>query len=539
MTDLPESPRNENDYAEAVVESKKKHWSLVWLVPLIAILAGIGLVARTIMEQGPDIVVTFKTADGIEAGKTKVRYKSVEIGVVEHVGLSDDFGKIKATIRMSKSAEPLLVEDARFWVEKPRISGTSIEGLGTLLSGAFIGMDSGKSTHSQRSFEGLDRPPLITFTEPGRQFRLHASQLGSLDTGSQVFYRRVAVGQVVDYDMDKDGRGVSVDIFIKAPYDRFVNSETRFWEASGVDVELNARGIRVDTQSLNAILAGGIAFETRGNPDKIKPVEANNNFRLFERRNEAMTLDDTEVVRMRLVFNESVRGLSEGAPVDFRGIEIGRVVEIGGYIDPKQGHTVFMTVDVDLFPDRFRAINVKRDKERQVSEKEIIDSLVAGGLRAQLRTGNLVSGQLFVSLDFFKNAPKTAIKWDEKPPVLPTIPGSLVGFEQQVADLLQSANGLIKKLQALPLEQLSGDARTAMQSLDKALKTADGTLKKAEGTLQNADRILSEDSALQQDLRDALREVSRAAAEARVVLDYQSRYPESLIKGKPQEEKNP
>ena len=170
------------DFPSPVVEPKKKGLSLVWLVPLIAILVGAGLVVRTLMERGPDITVSFKNADGIEPGKTKVRYKSVEIGVVERVELSSDLEKIHAHVRMSKSVTPLLVEDARFWVERPRVSGTNVEGLGTLLSGAFIGMDIGKSKKAERSFNGLDRPPLVTFTEPGTLFKLRARQLGSLDS---------------------------------------------------------------------------------------------------------------------------------------------------------------------------------------------------------------------------------------------------------------------------------------------------------------------------------------------------------------------
>lgn len=508
------------DYPSPVVEPKKKGLSLIWLVPLVAIIAGISLGVRTAMERGPEITVTFKTADGIEPGKTKVRYKSVEIGVVEHVELAEDLEKVNAVIRMSKSVTPLLVEDARFWVERPRISGTNVEGLGTLLSGAFIGMDIGKSEKAARRFVGMDRPPLVTFTEPGTQFRLRAKQLGSLDSGSQVFYRRVAVGQVVRYEMEKSGRGVDIEIFVKAPYDRFVNAESRFWEASGFDVELNANGLRVETQSLNSILSGGIAFETRGDPDKAGPVDKNASFRLFERRADAMAMEDEDSVQMRLVFNESVRGLVVGAPVDFRGIDIGRVVSIGGEVDEKLG-LVRMVVDIEIYPSRLRKIAIKRFSN-EVRMKENIDALVAGGLRAQLRSGNLVSGQLLISLDYFKGAANARMDWNASPPVLPTIPGAFARIEEQVQAMLESAAELLAKLKAIPLDQLSQDASAAMRSLDS--------------TLKNVDRQLEDGSLLQHDLRDSLREISKAAAEARVFLEYQSRYPESLIKGKAKEE---
>lgn len=507
------------DYPSPRVEPKKRGLSLIWLVPLLAILVGAGLVVRTVVERGPDIAVSFKTADGIEPGKTKVRYKSVEIGVVERVELSRDLEKISAVIRMDKSATALLVEDARFWVERPRVSGTNVEGLGTLLSGAFIGMDIGKSKKSERDFVGLDRPPLVTFTEPGTLYKLRARQLGSLDSGSPVFYRRVAVGQVVRYQMDENGRGLDIEIFIKAPYNRFVNAETRFWEASGVDVELSASGLTVEMQSLNSILSGGIAFETRGDPDKAAPAEKDATFRLYDRKVTAMAPEDDEIVPVRLLFNESVRGLSVGAPVDFRGIDIGKVTRIGGEVSQSKG-VVQMVVDVDLYPNRFRDINIK--KARKLPFKEGLDALVNGGLRAQLKTGNVVSGQLLVALDFYKDSPPAKVAWDNTPPILPTIPGSLARIEERVQEMLASASELLAKLKAMPLEQLSQDASTAMRSLDS--------------TLKHVDRQMEDGSMLQQDLRDSLREISKAAAEARVFLEYQSRYPESLIKGKAQEE---
>ncbi|MFA7291038.1 MAG: MlaD family protein [Rhodocyclaceae bacterium] len=506
------------DYPSAVAVPKKRGLSLIWLVPIIAILAGGALAVRTVLEKGPEIEIAFKTAEGLEPGKTKVKFKNVDIGVVDSVTLAEDLETIKVGIRMSKSVSPLLVEDTRFWVERPRIQGTNVSGLSTLLSGAYIGMDIGKSKKHQLRFKGLDDAPLVTFSEPGRTFKLRASELGSLDAGTGIYYRRVLVGQVVRYEMDKEGRGVDFEIFVKAPYDRFINAETRFWEASGFDVELNASGFRIASQSLNALLSGGIAFETRGNPKNAAQADANASFRLFSRKVDAMAMDDDEATSLRLFFDESVRGLVVGATVDFRGVEVGRVSEIGGLIDPKSGN-VKMVVDVDIYPNRLRKINVKKGF---ISVKDGLDVLVAGGLRGQLRTGNLLSGQLFVALEFFKKAPKAAMDWKADPPVMPSIPGSMARFEEQAAEILQSTAELMHKLKALPLDELSRDAQSAMKSLDK--------------TLANVDRQMSDDSLLQHELRDGIREVARAAAELRTLLEYQSRYPESLLKGKSKEE---
>ena len=502
----------------AVAEPKKRGFSLIGLVPLIAVLVGGGLAVRTVMERGPLIEVTFKTGDGIEPGKTKVKFQSVNIGTVERVGLGPDLKTVQVGIRLDKSVASLLVEDTRFWVERPRIQGTNVSGLSTLLSGAFIGMEAGKSKKESAHFQGLENAPVITFSEPGTVLTLKAAQLGSVDAGSGLYYRRVLVGQVVRYEMDKEGSGVNIEAFIKAPYDRFLNSETRFWEASGFDVELNSSGFRVETQSFNSILSGGIAFETRGDPKDAAPIGKNPVFRLFEQKALAMALEDTDPTSLRLLFNESVRGLVVGAQVDFRGIPVGQVTRIAGQTDPKAG-TVQMVVDIVLYPNRFRNISIQKKK---MDTQEGLNFLVGGGLRAQLRTGNLLSGQLFVSLDFFKGVPKAAMDWKTKPPVLPTIPGPMEKFEGQVVDILQSTTELLHKLKALPLSELSQDAQTTIQSLDK--------------TLKSVDRQLSDDSMLQEDLRATLREVGKAAAEANSLLEYLSRHPEALIKGKPTEE---
>ena len=241
-----------------------------------------------------------------------------------------------------------------------------------------------------------------------------------------------------------------------------------------------------------------------------------------------MAFEDSKVFNVRFKFNESVRGLTIGAPLDFRGIDVGRVTQIGAEYDSKL-QVVRMIVDAELYPQRLRKIDIQKGKTEFKSPQAAMDALVVGGMRAQLRTGSFVSGQLMVTLDFYKDVPKAVIDWSSSPTVLPTIPGSLERIEKQAMDLLQAANDVLQKLNALPLGQISDELRTT-------IKTLDGTLKSAETMMKNVDRQVADDSQIQQDLRDTLREVSRATAEARTFLEYQSRYPESLIKGKAKEE---
>jgi paraquat-inducible protein B len=240
--------------------------SLVWLIPLVAALIGGYLAVQAILARGPTITITFRSGEGLEAGKTRIKYKDVDIGEVTAVRISPDSKNIEATAQLSKEAERFLARDSRFWIVRPRIAGGSVSGLGTLLSGAYVGMDAGKSSEMSQHFTGLDVPPIITGDLPGRQFVLKASELGSLDIGAPVYFRRVPVGQVVAYQLDKSGRNVDITVFINAPYDRFVTADSRFWHASGIDLSVSANGLKVNTQSLSAIMLGGVAFETPVSP---------------------------------------------------------------------------------------------------------------------------------------------------------------------------------------------------------------------------------------------------------------------------------
>jgi paraquat-inducible protein B len=522
--------------------------SIVWVVPLVALLIGGWLAWKTISETGPLITITFATADGIEAGKTKVRYKNVSIGLVETIEFAPDLSSVMVKTRMHKSVAAYLVEDSQFWVVRPRVTGTTVEGLGTLLSGAYIGMDVGKASTTRTDFTGLEKPPVVAIDRPGRYFTMRAETLGSLDAGSPVYYLQIPVGQVVEFDMDSAGKSVDIRIFVNAPYDRFVNSETRFYEVSGVSMELSATGLRMDVESLNSVLAGGIAFQTRGDPEKARAVSEKDQFILFKDRAKALAYEDREVLSARMRFDETVRGLVVGAPVDFRGITVGEVKNIGAELDSKRKQ-VHMTVDVELYPDRFRRMRTGKE-QKDYGTREGLDLLVAGGLRAQLRTASFLSGQLYVAVDFFRDTQAARIRWDENPPAIPTMPGSFAELEGAVADIL-------RKLQRVPLDEISAELRQTMKSLDATLTDASRAIRRvdnevvpaanaaladlrkalssADGAIAQVDRVMASDSALQQEAREALREVSRAAASLRALLEYLDRHPEAIIRGKQKE----
>jgi len=330
---------------------KQTRLSLVWFIPIVAALVGAWVAVTRVLSEGPKIQIVMKSAEGLEAGKTKIHYNGVDIGTVTTIELSKDHQHVTMTAQMAPKTESFLVEDTKFWVVRPRISGANVTGLGTLISGAYIGVEIGKSKEDKRDFVALETAPVVTGDIPGRFFILKTPDLGSLDTGTPIFFRRLQVGQVASYQLDQDGKSLTVKAFVQAPYDQFVNPDTRFWHASGIDLSLSATGLSVQTQSVLSILIGGIAFET-ATTNRILPVaEANTVFTLFKDRAEAFNPPPRSPQTYQLVFKDSVRGLAAGAPVEFRGIPIGEVTAIRAQIDLKT-FEFSVPVTIHLDPQR-------------------------------------------------------------------------------------------------------------------------------------------------------------------------------------------
>ncbi|MDP9932368.1 PqiB family protein [Variovorax paradoxus] len=524
---------------------RRREWlpSLIWLIPIVAALVGVMLVVRILMERGPEIVLTFETAEGLEANKTAVKYKDVQIGTVQSLRLARDRSHVRVQVQLNKEAEGFTAEDSRFWVVRPRLDTSGISGLGTLLSGAYIGADAGVSKETASEFKGLEVPPIVTRDASGQQFLLRATDIGSLDVGSPVYFRRVKVGQVAAYQLDGDGRGVTLRVFVNAPYDKFVGVNTRFWQASGIDAQLSASGFTLRTQSLATILLGGIAFKAPD--DAMGPLAKENTaFTLAEDETTAMKEPDGPPQTLLMYFNQSLRGLSPGAPVDFRGVVIGEVKSIGVEFDRAE-REFRMPVLVQVYPDRLRRRAGESGEESRATQQERLRFLTEKGLRAQLRNGNLLTGSVYVALDFFPKAPPAKINMDKNPIELPTVANSLDEIQSQVQEIAS-------KLNKVPYEQIAGDLRTTLAALNKTLASTEqavtrintdvtpeltAAMKDVRKTVNNAERTLADDSPLQQDMRQTLRELTRAAGSVRVLTDYLERHPESLLRGKPDDKK--
>ncbi|MBK5967578.1 MULTISPECIES: PqiB family protein [Thiorhodovibrio] len=534
---------------------RRSRISAIWLIPLLAAAVAIGIAVNRILNEGPTISILFQSAEGVEANKTIIKYKDVKIGQVTAVELHQNYSKVMVTARIDKHAEGLMVEDAKFWVVQPQVTLSGVSGLSTLLSGNYIGFEMGKSSKPQRHFTGLKVAPVIPIDQPGREFELTASDLGSVSVGSPLYFRRLQVGQVMTYQLAPDGNSVSISVFVNAPFDHFVSAQTRFWNASGVDVSLGDGGLDVRTQSLVSLLVGGIAFATPSSAVEPAPATADTTFVLYADRATAMKQPETISRHYVLYFTESLRGLTVGAPVTLFGLPAGEVADVGIDIDPATTE-VRGRVEIVAYPERLvsdmhteqsssaQAMVQNPEQSHAFFQRLVMDR----GLRAQLRSGSLLTGQLFVAFDFFPDAPKAEVDWGPKMPVIPTVPGTVTNLEDKVSDILA-------KVDKIPFETIGSEVAQTLLALNEAIKDIDKAVNRIDkgvipelkpaisavrSAMMSADRVLKntdatllgKDAPGQLELRDALQEVSRAARSLRVLTDYLERNPSSLIRGK-------
>lgn len=544
--EAPARPDRESDALPDAEVKTSRGISIVWLVPLVAGAIAIWLAYTTLQERGPTITITFDNAEGLEAGKTKVKYKDVEVGTVEDVRISEDLAQIVVTAQMVKEAEAYMAEGTRFWVVSPRLGAGGVSGLGTLLSGVYIGVDprQGAPTHS---FSGLDEPPLITSDTPGRRYSLRADSRGSLSRGSPVYFRGIEVGQVVDYALADDNQSLDIQVFVRSPHDQLVQADSRFWNASGLRVSMSADGVQVETESVQSLLAGGIAFDTPLSASPAEPSPEGSVFALYDNYESVTEAGFTTKVPYLVYFQDSVRGLSPGAPVEFKGIRVGTVKDVGLRLDVTDD-TVHIPVTLEIEPQR-----ISFSGEFHDAPYVMMEQLVERGLRAQLQSGSLLTGQLLVDLGFHpKLAPAKLIR-DGEYPEIPSVPSEL-------GALTASVNGVLTELAALPLTDLVQDMRATLQGVDRLISSPQigGTLAalelsatelqtlvrnidqqlgplmtQATGTLASAQGLVGADSPVRYDLNIALQELAGAARSIRVFADYLERHPDALIRGKP------
>ena len=559
MTAIPSAPEHD---LPAPTEKPRRGISIVWLIPLVAAAIAAWLAYTAVSEKGPTVTMTFETAEGLEAGKTKVKYKDVEVGLVTEVALAQDLSHIIVTAEMAKGAAPHMNERTRFWIVRPRVGTGGVSGLSTLVSGAYVEVDPGGG-EAETEFVGLEEPPLIDSDVAGREFVLRTDTLSSISRGSPIQFRGLDVGEILGYELDDDGQGVALHAFVEEPYDRLITARTRFWNTSGINLDLSADGINASTGSLQSLLIGGIAFETPLTASADQPAEAGTEFPLYANFKSLTEAAFVKTVPYLVHFDGSVRGLRVNAPVEFRGMKVGRVADVRLVYDPAKG-SLEIPVVIEIEPERITLLgDVPTDAP---DDYAVMAELVEKGLRAQLASGSLLTGELLVALDIHRGLPSTSLDLDQLYPEIPSIPSDLEGLTRSVSDV-------VGEIGALPLQEIAADlrrllqntdalvssphARGSIESLDAALndirtltakvdgqagplldafletlQSADLTLGQTRSTLAATEGLVSDNSKVNRGLNGALAEISSAARSIRIFADYLERHPEALLRGK-------
>lgn len=471
------------------VQVRRQRWpSPVWLLPLAAAVISLWLLLQNWLEQGEIITVHFPSAEGIDPGNTQVRYKAVNVGKVKSVKFDANMNPL-VTLALNREISDVLDCSAQFWVVRPRIRGAEISGITTLFSGTYIGMlpqrAEGELTENENAicYQALEEPPATKPNRPGREFKLMTDSMGSLDIGTPIFYKQLQVGEVINYRLSADSGQVELDIFIDEPYYRLINKNTRFWDVSGIDVQIGSVGAEVRMESLTSLLIGGIAFETSPEQGQGLPISPSNTvFKLYPDQASSREKQYQDRLYYTVYFNGSLRGLAENAPVEFQGIRVGQVEKIKLHLD-SQSLDIRIPVLISIEPQRF-------SEELSLAEApKLMADLVKRGMRAKLENGNLLTGQRFVGLSFDEKAKPELItkgQFYDVFPASPTPVKELSIMATEIADDLKSSLGEVREFME------TGQLDKTVGQVNKALVTTEATMAEAKKAIADIRLVLEQ-----------------------------------------------
>lgn len=486
----------ETKSGEAQVQ-KVKNWSPIWIFPIVTALIGAWILFYHYSHQGPEVTLITTNAEGIEGGKTTIKSRSVDVGVVVSTTLTDDLTHVEIKARLNSGMEKLLHKDSVFWVVKPQIGREGISGLGTLLSGAYIELQPGSKGPEPSNYQLLDAPPLAPPDAKGIRVLLDSQKAGQLNPGDPVLFRGYRVGSVETSTFDPQHRNITYQLFISAPNDRLVTSNVRFWKDSGVAVDLTSAGMRVEMGSLATLFSGGVSFDVPEGVDLGQPIAEKTEFKLYDDQKSIQDSLYTEHVDYLMFFKDSIRGLQPGAPVEFRGIRLGTVDQVPYFVPGLRqalNNDYRIPVKIRIEPERLKsALGENPDLGAHLQE------LTQRGLRGALKTGNLVTGALYVDMDFYpKEPPVTGMKSFGGYQIVPTVSGGLAQIQQRLMDTLDKFNNL-------PLTPM-------VEQATNTLSESQNTMRRLQTTLDNLNKITASQSAQQlpADMQKTLRELNRS-----------------------------
>jgi paraquat-inducible protein B len=536
---------------------------LVWLVPLVTLAIGAWLAWDTWSKRGPTITIAFESAAGLQAGQSQLKYKDVTLGTVKALDISPDQTKVVVTVETVHAAAPLINDKTTFWVVKPQLFAGRISGLDTLLSGSYIGMlPSTEPGKAQHHFIGQPDPPVLATQVPGTTFLLNARRVGSLSVGAPIFYRDIDVGTVLGWDLADMARHVTVHAFVRAPFDKYVHDDSAFWNASGLSVRLTSSGIKVQMESLRALLLGGIAFDTR--PDSKEPVSAANHpFTLYADHEAALSAGFGKRLHMVSYFSGSVTGLEVGADVTLHGLKIGQVTDVDLFFDAAQNR-IMVPVHYEVEGDRIVGVAAIQG----APTGRVAAEMVKLGFRATLQSTSLISGQKVVAIENVPGAPPAELKIEGDTFIMPSADaGGLDSLTQSATELLTKINridfvaigknvagatkGLDDIVNGAQLKQslaslqaslsdvqdfmrkLDTDAGPAMARLPEISRKLEDSLTSINKLAGSVSRGYGDDSRFNRELDRLLPQLNDAVRSIRSLTDLLSRHPEALIKGRP------
>ncbi len=540
------------DHAPEARVQTRRSFSIVWVVPILALLIGGWMTLKALSEKGPEITISFETADGLEANKTAVKFKDVDVGKVTKIELNHDRSDVIVTVEMTPDAESYLTDKSEFWVVRAKVAAGEVSGLGTLLSGAYIGINPSTKGKRTQHYKGLEKAPILTAGLPGRHFILESKTLGSLDLGSPIYYRGIKVGQVVDYNFDEHAEAVLLKVFISDPFHKKVRTNTIFWNASGIDFSMDATGLKMDTQSLVSIMLGGIAFDQRKHELPFEQAEEDQEFLLYENQESSNEVTYNLRLYFMMYFEQSVRGLSPGAPVEIKGIKVGEVISVELQFN-KKTLDFLIPVLVYIEPERLHALvtdegKVVRGDAKEMNRGESLlqtRMMIEKGYRAQLNTGNLLTGQLYIDLAYYPDAPVAEARQENGYTVFPTTPAPL----EQLASRLDN---ILEKIEQVQFGKIGFELQSSIEALTKTLNEVklmtgninqetipkiSAALDSMNNTMTAIETTLGPDSALNYGARQVTSELSLAIRSLRSLLEYLERDPQALILGKEGDQK--
>jgi paraquat-inducible protein B len=555
MTDTPTQPAAR--ISTANVKHKSKRFSGIWIIPIVAAVIGGWMVFQNLLQENPVVEVTFKNAAGIQAGKTLVKLRDITIGKVTEVKFAEDLGLVQVTLEFEGIKAEHIAENTRFWIVKPRVGIGGVSGLDTLLSGAYIDADPpAEAGKPATKFTGLEEPGNYQSGNPGTSYRLRTVTLGSLSRGSPVKYRDVAVGHVTRYKLAENGEAVGIEIFIRAPFDKLVKQDTRFWNISGLKVDVGAEGVKVDMESVATLIAGGVAFSTTDSSSGMQS-KADSVFNLYKAEPEEVEIEEVAFyVPMKLYFKDGVSGLIAGAPVEYKGLRLGSVEKVTAELSEDKTEMLtfaMVRVEPDRLPREHSGGNYD-EEERIKAVHRFLESLAARGVRAQLETGNLITGKALIVFKQFPDAEPESLKYVNGTILYPTVPESLAGVMQKVDGIMTKVNEILAKIDAIPITKIGNNLAETTTKLNKIpmveignnVAAATATIdsipvtkisKDLAKTLQSINALVQSLNAAQGGIlgvqtREALVEITRAAHALRGMAEYLERHPEALLKGK-------